>query len=85
MPWGSTGTGSGTSACEARSEREARAEGGAGLILLLAVLAVVAGSTFAGIAVGGAGPAHTAGNVLTGVQLTGVHAVYPEVACRVRV
>lgn len=51
-------------------------------LLVFTVLAVVILSTFAGVAVGGAWFADARGNVLTGVELTSVHALFPKVACR---
>lgn len=51
-------------------------------LLVFTVLAIVILSTFAGVAVGGAWFADARGNVLTGVELTSVHALFPKVACR---
>lgn len=51
-------------------------------LLVFTVLAEVILSTFAGVAVGGAWFADARGNVLTGVELTSVHALFPKVACR---
>lgn len=49
------------------------------VLLALAVLSIVALSTFTGVAMGWAGFVHTRGDMLTGVQVTYINAVSPKV------
>lgn len=50
-------------------------------LLVLAVLPIVAGPTFAGVAAGTVGGAHTCCYVLAGVQETRVHTLSSKVPC----
>lgn len=54
------------------------------LLLVLAVLAVVAGPALAHVAPRGAGLVHARRDVLAGVQLAHVHTLPSEVPCRDR-
>lgn len=63
-----------------KAERATRQSHG-GLLLVLTVLPIVAGSALAGVASRSVGGAHTGCHVLAGVQETRIHTLFSKVPC----